>query len=61
MTKNEMDMDAYREEMFECRANGIGTCSFAEWKRQRDAFYERFMSIDVKLHDQRQIDLDRGK
>lgn len=56
MTKREMEMDAYREQMFERRANGIDTCSFAEWKRHQEAMRALF-----DRHIQREIDLSRGK
>jgi len=66
MTKNEMAKDAYQEQMFERRANGIETCSFAEWKRHpwkrhqatMRAFFE---SRSYARHIDRKIDQDRGK
>ena len=61
MTQHEMDMDAYREQMFERRANGIGTCSFADWKRQQAAMAALFESRDYRRHISREIDLARGK
>ena len=57
MTKNEMAMDAYQEQMFERRANGIETCSFAEWKRQQATMRAFFES---RSYD-RKIDQERGK
>jgi hypothetical protein len=61
MTKREMDMDAYLEEMFERRANGIGTSSFAEWKRHKATMRAFFESRDYRRHIDREIDLARGK
>jgi len=61
MTKHEMDMDAYREQMFERRANGIDTCSFAEWKRQQATMRAFFESRSYARHVEREIDLARGK
>ncbi len=61
MTQHEMDMDAYREQMFERRANGIGTVSFAEWKRQHEAMRALFESREYRRHIDRKIDLERGK
>ena len=61
MTKHEMDMDAYQEQMFERRANGIDTCSFAEWKRQQATMRAFFESRSYARHVEREIDLARGK
>lgn len=56
MTNREMEMDAWREQMFEMRANGMQTYSFAEWKRRQEA-----MRVLFDRHIQREIDLSRGK
>jgi hypothetical protein len=48
MTKNEMAMNAYREEMFERQANGIKTHSFAEWKRRKEAMRVLFETIESR-------------
>jgi hypothetical protein len=61
MTKHEMDMDAYQEQMFERRANGIETCSFAEWKRRNKAMRAFIESRSYARHVEREIDLARGK
>jgi hypothetical protein len=61
MTKNEMAKDAYQEQMFERRANGIETCSFAEWKRHQATMRAFFESRSYARHVEREIDLARGK
>ena len=61
MTKHEMDMDAYQEQMFERRANGIDTCSFAEWRFQKATMRAFIESLSYARHIEREIDLDRGK
>ena len=60
MTQKELDMDAYYEQMFGRRANGIQTCSFAEWKRMKAAFASAYDKMQRQRID-RQIDMDRGK
>jgi hypothetical protein len=54
-------MDAYREEMFERRANGIDTCSFAEWRFQKATMRAFIESLSYARHIDREIDLARGK
>jgi hypothetical protein len=61
MTKNEMAKDAYQEQMFERRANGIETCSFAEWKRQQATMRAFFESRSYARHIDRKIDQERAK
>ena len=46
--KDEYLREAYAEEMFERRANGIPTCSFAEWKRRREAIAKLFEERGIK-------------
>jgi hypothetical protein len=48
MTNNQydLDMEAYHEEMFERRANGMGTMTFAEWKSRREAIRAYFASFE---------------
>jgi hypothetical protein len=47
--------------MFERRANGIETCSFAEWKRHQATMRAFFESRSYARHIDRKIDQDRGK
>jgi len=61
MTKNEMAKDAYQEQMFERRANGIETCSFAEWKRHQATMRAFFESRSYNRYIDRKIDQERGK
>ena len=51
MTQKELEMDAYREQMFERRANGIETCSFAEWKRMKAAFASAYDRMQRQRED----------
>ena len=56
-----IERDAYQEQMYERRANGIDTCSFAEWKRHQATMRAFLKSRSYARHVEREIDLARGK
>lgn len=56
-----IERDAYHEEMYERRANGIEEITFREWRFQKATMRAFIESLSYARHIEREIDLARGK
>jgi len=59
MTELELLKEAWAEQMFEARANGIGTESFEDWNHKRMARMEFFESFEAERKAAKKIDAIR--
>lgn len=49
----DLEREAYAEEMFERRANGIEVISFEEWKRRKETLSRIFAKLDERWNRSR--------
>lgn len=59
MTELELLKEAWAEQMFEARANGIDTESFEDWNHKRMARMEFFESFEAERKAAKKIDAIR--